>query len=131
MFRRSALQVVEIERPVLDLSGEGLRAILRIMIAGSEDHGGIECYVDAVKLKSTMFQQALAGDAINDLELETFKGLCTFMATVRRRIGNWLSEDAFADMREGIIELLADDDNVDARINGQRYCTTPTRNASR
>lgn len=117
MFRRSALQAVEIERPVLDLSGEGLRTILRIMIAGSEDHGGIERYVDAVKLKSTMFQQALAGDAINSLELETFKGLCTFMATVRRRIGNWLNEDAFADIRTGIIDLLADDNNVDARIN--------------
>ena len=117
MFRRSALQAVEIERPVLDLSGEGLRAILRIMIAGSEDHGGIERYVDAVKLKSAMFQQALAGDAINNLELETFKGLCTFMATVRRRIGNWLNEDAFADLHTGIIDLLADDNNVDARIN--------------
>jgi hypothetical protein len=111
------LQAVEIERPVLDLSGEGLRAILRIMIAGSEDHGGIERYVDAVKLKSTMFQQALAGDAISNLELETFKGLCTFMATVRRRIGNWLNEDAFADMHAGIIDLLADDSNVDARID--------------
>jgi len=117
MFRRSALQAVEIERPVLDLSGEGLRVILRIMIAGSEDHGGIERYVDAVKLKSTMFQQALTGDAINNLELETFKGLCTFMATVRRRIGNWLNEDAFADVHAGIIDLLADDSNVDARIN--------------
>jgi len=114
------MQAVEIERPVLDLSGEGLRAILRIMIAGSEDHGGIERYVDAVKLKSTMFQQALAGDAIHNLELETFKGLCTFMATVRRRIGNWLSEDAFADMHAGIIDLLADDMNVDARINAFR-----------
>jgi hypothetical protein len=116
MFQRSALKAVEIERPVLDLSGEGLRTILRIMIAGSEDHGGIERYVDAVKLKSAMFQQALAGDAINSLELETFKGLCTFMATVRRRIGNWLNEDAFADVRTGIIDLLADDDDVDARI---------------
>jgi len=116
MFRRSALQAVEIERPVLDLSGEGLRAILRIMIAGSEDHGGIERYVEAVKLKSAMFQQALAADAINNLELETFKGLCTFMSTVRRRIGIWLNEEAFADMQAGIVDLLVDDNNVDARI---------------
>lgn len=116
MFRRSALQAIEIERPVLDLSGEGLRAILRIMIAGSEDHGGIERYVEAVKLKSAMFQQALAGDAIDNLDLETFKGLCTFMSTVRRRIGIWLNEDAFADMQAGIVDLLVDDNNVDARI---------------
>ena len=94
MSRLSALQPADIERPVLDLSGEGLRAILQLMIAGSEDHGGIERYVDAVKLKNAMFQQALGGDAIDELELETFKGLCTFMATVRRRIGNWLNEEA-------------------------------------
>ena len=110
-----ALQAVDVERPVLDLSGDGLRAVLRVMIAGSEDHGGIERYVDAVKLKCTMFQQAL--DDVDNLELETFKGLCTFMATVRRRIGNWLNEDAFADMRAGIGELFDDDVSVDARIN--------------
>jgi hypothetical protein len=116
MSRLPALNSVDIERPVLDLSGEGLRTILQMMIAGSEDHGGIERYIDAVKLKSQMFQQALAEDAIDDLELETFKGLCTFMSTVRRRIGNWLNEDAFADLHEGIRELFASDDDVDARI---------------
>jgi hypothetical protein len=114
--RVTALQPVDIERPVLDLSGEGLRIVLQTMIAGSEDHGGVERYVDAVKLKSQMFQQALAGDAIDSLDLETFKGLCTFMATVRRRIGDWLTGDAFADLHEGIKELFATDDNVDARI---------------
>ena len=117
MSRVTALQPVDIERPVLDLSGEGLRVILQIMIAGSEDQGGVERYVDAVKLKSQMFQQALNEDAIDNLDLETFMGLCTFMSTVRRRIGNWLNEDAFADMHEGIRELLTTDDNVDARID--------------
>ncbi len=146
----SALRPTEIERPVLDLSGDGLRAILNLMIAGSEDHGGIERYVDAVKLKSAMFQQALAGNAIDDLEVETFKGLCTFMATVRRRIGNWLNEESFADMRDGLKALFAEDDNVDARIDAfcanafrttnsiagsgtwrPRCCTTRIRNAYR
>lgn len=116
MFRITALQTVDIERPVLDLSGEGLRTILQIMIAGTENQGGVERYVDAVKLKSQMFQQALAEVAIDNLDLETFKGLCTFMATVRRRIGDWLTGDAFADLHEGIKELFATDDNVDARI---------------
>jgi hypothetical protein len=120
MSKLTALQPVDIDRPVLDLSGEGLRAILQMMIAGSEDHGGIERYVDAVKLKSSMFQQALGDGAVDNLDLETFKGLCTFMATVRRRIGDWLNEDAFDDMRDRIKELFADDDNVDARID--RFC---------
>jgi len=113
----SALQPVEFDRPVLELSGDGLRAVLQIMIAGSEDHGGIERYVDALKLKNAMFQQALAGDSIDSLDLEAFKGLCTFMATVRRRVGDWLNEAAFADMHDGIKELFADDNNVDARVD--------------
>ncbi len=117
MSRITALQPADIERPVLDLCGDSIRMALQIMVQGSDELGGIERYVDAVKLKSAMFQQALAGDAVDTLDLETFKGLCTFMSTVRRRIGNWLNEDAFADMHEGIRELFVDDDNVDARIN--------------
>ena len=116
MGKVTALQAVDVERPVLDLSGEALRAGLQIMVAGSEEHGGIERYVDAVKLKSTMFRQALVEAPIDELDLETFKGLCTFMATVRRRIGKWLNEDAFAEMREHIKALLADDGDVDSRI---------------
>lgn len=113
----TALRPADIERPVLELSGDALRAGLQIMVAGADDMGGIEKYVDAVKLKSTMFQQALADDVIDDLDLETFKGLCTFMSTVRRRVGNWLNEDAFAELREGIKELLVDDNAIDARID--------------
>lgn len=120
MFRLTALQSVEVERPVLDLSGEGLRAILATMIKGSEEHGGIERYVDAVKLKSTMFQQALNDGAVDDLDIETFKGLCTFMATVRRRVGNWLTGDTYPDLHDGIRGLFAADDNVDARI--EAFC---------
>ena len=116
MGKVTALQAVDVERPVLDLSGEALRAGLQVMVAGSEEHGGIERYVDAVKLKSTMFRQALVEAPIDELDLETFKGLCTFMATVRRRISNWLNEDAFAEMREQIKALLADDGDVDSRI---------------
>jgi len=112
----TALRPAAIERPGLELSGDALRAGLQIMVTGADDLGGIERYVDAVKLKSTMFQQALADDAINDLDLETFKGLCTFMSTVRRRVGNWLNEDSFAELHEGIKELLVDDNAIDARI---------------
>jgi hypothetical protein len=81
----AALQPHEFERPVLDLSGDMLRAALQSMVAGSEDHGGVERYVDAVKLKSQMFRQALVDNDVTDMDLETFKGLCAFMATVRRR----------------------------------------------
>jgi len=120
MSRKSALQPHEFERPVLDLSGEMLRAALQVMVAGTEDQGGIERYVDAVKLKSTMFRQALVENDIAEMDLETFKGLCTFMATVRRRIGEWLNEDAFIVMRGRIVELFDDDEHIENRIG--RFC---------
>ena len=116
MSRLTALQPVEVERPELQLSGDAIRMALQALIAGSEDQGGIERYIDAVKLKSTMFQQALADGAVENLDLETFKGLCTFMATVRRRIGNWLTGDTFPDLHEGIRELFVDTGDVDVRI---------------
>ncbi len=120
MASTTALQPHEFERPVLDLSGELLRNALQSMVAGSEEHGGIERYIDAVKLKSRMFRQALVDNDIASLDLETFKGLCTFMATVRRRISEWLSEDAFTTMRGHIVDLFDDAEHVDNRIG--RFC---------
>ena len=121
MRQVTALQSTDIERPVLDLSGEALRAGLRAVVAGSEEHGGIERYVDAVKLKSRMFRQALVENSVDELELETFKGLCTFMATVRRRIGHWLTADAFDAMRMHIKELVGGEADIDTRIAG--FCS--------
>ena len=112
----SAIKPSDVERPVLDLSGDALRAALQQMVAGSEDHGGIERYIDAVKLKNDMFRQALAGIESGDLELETFKGLCTFMATVRRRIGKWLNTEAFENIRDGLTVLFNESESVDSRI---------------
>jgi hypothetical protein len=120
MSRKSAIKPHEFERPVLELSGDMLRAALQIMVAGSEDQGGIERYIDAVKLKSTMFRQALVENDVADMDLETFKGLCMFMATVRRRISEWLNEDAFAVMRVRIVELFDDDEHIENRIG--RFC---------
>ena len=116
----SALLPKTVERPVLDLSGDLLRHSLRAMIAGSEEHGGIERYVDAVKLKSVMFHQARGEVEAGDLDIETFKGLCTFMSTVRRRIGPWLAEEPFAEIHEGLNDLLTATDDIDERIN--RFC---------
>jgi hypothetical protein len=117
MARFTALKPKDIERPTLDLSGESLRAALEQMVAGAEEHGGIERYIDAVKLKSEMFRQALGEGDIDNLDVETFKGLCTFMATVRRRIGPWLSEDAFAELRGRLTLLFDEGEPVDARLS--------------
>lgn len=120
MASTSAQLPHEFGRPVLELSADAIRAGLQTMIRGSEDHGGIERYIDAVKLKSAMFKQALVENPTEELDLEAFKGLCTFMATVRRRIGDWLLEDRFGEMRDGIVELFRDDEHIDARIS--RFC---------
>ncbi len=109
----------EVERPVLDLDGQTLRSTLEQAVRSAEEHGGVERYVDAVKLKSSMFQQAL--DDVDNLELEAFKGLCTFMATVRRRVGPWLTGDRFDEMRQALADLLDDEHPVDARIIG--FCS--------
>ena len=120
MTGTTALRPHEFERPVLDISADALRAGLQAMIVGSEDHGGIEQYIEAVKLKSTMFRQALVDKPVEELDLETFKGLCTFMATVRRRVGGWLSNEPFSEMREAVIELFEDNASIDERL--ARFC---------
>ena len=112
------IRSADIERPVLELSGDAIRASLQGAVAGAEEQGGIERYVDALKLKSSMFQQAV--DDVDNLELESFKGLCTFMSTVRRRIGPWLNEDAFGSVREGLGDILGDEAPVDARV--EAFC---------
>lgn len=120
MFKTSAIQPHEFERPVLELSGEILRAAMQAMVTGSEDHGGIERYIDAVKLKNQMFRQALVENDVAELDLETFKGLCTFMATVRRRISERLNEESFGELRGHIVDLFDDDEHIDNRIG--RFC---------
>ena len=120
MASRSAIKPHEFERPVLDLHGPAIRAGFEAMVNGSEELGGIERYVDAVKLKSAVFQQALVENDVAELDLETFKGLCTFMSTVRRRVGAWLNEEAFVEMRAGIVELFNDAEHIENRIG--RFC---------
>lgn len=121
MFHVKAIRSQEPERPVLELSGDALRRALDQMISGSEDHGGIERYVDAVKLKSEMFRGALADVERADIELDQFKGLCTFMSTVRRRIGGWLNENSFSEIRLAMPALFDDSETVDVRV--AQFCS--------
>lgn len=108
MKKSPVTSTADIDRPHLDLNGPRLTAALQSLVDGSEAQGGIERYVEAVKLKWTMFQEALRDNDPSGLELETFKGLCTFTASVRRRIGSYLEEDSFDAVREAIAELLTD-----------------------
>lgn len=109
MFASRSLQAAsrhELERPRLDLSGPILKQAFETLIQGTDLQGGIEAWIDALKLKSRMFQQALGPGHPADLPLDTFKSLCAFMASVRRRVGPWLEQPAYGEMTEAIGLLL-------------------------
>lgn len=92
--------------PRLDLSGPVLKRAFETLIAGSETQGGIERWIDALKLKSRMVQQALGeGDPAN-IPLETFKSICAFMASVRRRVAPYLEQPGWDEMTAALAELL-------------------------
>lgn len=94
------------ERPQLDLSGPLLKHALESLVTGTEQQGGVEQWIDALKLKNRMFSQALGQGHPADLPLDTFKSLCAFMASVRRRVGPFLEQPAYGEMVKAIVELL-------------------------
>jgi hypothetical protein len=93
-------------RPRLDLSGPLLSSAFEALLSGTESQGGVEVWIDALKLKSQMFQQALAGESTDGPSQDAFKGLCAFMSSVRRRVGPWLEKPDFEHMSLAIVELL-------------------------
>lgn len=101
-------------RPRLELSGPKLRLALEVLVARAEEQGGVEAYVEALKMKSRLFR-----DALEDLDVKAFRTLCAHMATVRRRIGRYAQADLFPAMKERILLLLAvghDPATADARL---------------
>lgn len=114
-----ALQSVAHPRPRLELSGPKLAQALERLISGSEEGGGVERYVTAVKLKSQLFSNTLGEGRAASVPRETFQALCACMPTVRRRIGAHLSHASFERLRAVVAALLdgaADTSTADARI---------------
>jgi hypothetical protein len=97
---------LEQQRPHLDLSGPILTRAFETLVQGSEQQGGVEYWIDALKLKSRMFKQALGQGHIEDMPLDTFKGLCAFMASVRRRVAPYLEQPAYGELLAAINGLL-------------------------
>lgn len=95
-----------VEPPRLDLSGPILKRAFETLVAGSEKQGGVEQWIDALKLKSRMIQQAFSQGHPADMPLESFKSVCAFMSSVRRRVGPYLEQPAWSDMLEALAELL-------------------------
>ena len=105
--------------PVLDLSGPRLREILEHLAEAAEPTGGIERYVGALSLKSSLFEELLGKGSVRELEESEFCDLCGFITPVRRRIGTWLGRHGFASLRLRLENLLAgwsDTATADARL---------------
>jgi len=96
----------ELARPVLDLSGPTLSAAFKTLALGCEELGGIERYVEALKLKSELFKDTLGDGKAETLPLDGLMSLCTFMATVRRRIAPYLDARGLTRIQSALAKLL-------------------------
>jgi hypothetical protein len=105
-----------VERPRLELSGPRLKLAMEALVSRAEELGGVEAYVEALKLKSTLFQEALQ----NGLELRQFRTLCAHMSTVRRRIGQYAQRHWFEEMKKRIAGLFDAGEEPDRRM--ARFC---------
>ena len=107
------------DRLALELSGPKLAVALETLIAGADEHGGIERYVAAVQLRSKLFRDALGDVRALHPDLPTVKTLCAHMATVRRRVGPYLEPSRFERLRDAFARLLEDREDTssaDSRI---------------
>jgi hypothetical protein len=117
--RHRAPPAPDASKPVLDLSGPRLRQIFEHLAESAEATGGVERYVGALSLKSSLFEELLGkgrGEALTETE---FCDLCGFITPVRRRIGAWLGRNGFPAMRARLLRLLegwADLATADARL---------------
>lgn len=107
------------DRPVLDLSGPTLRRAMEHLVQSAEPSGGVERYVSALVLKSSLFQEVLGKGRIADLTLEEFRDLAAFVTPARRRIAPYLEEPEFTRLKARVTTLLegwSDLDTADARL---------------
>ncbi len=105
--------------PQLDLSGPKLREALRALVASAEEHGGVERYVDALRVKSKLFRDFLGDGKARSVESGALKALCALVATARRRVGPYLEPPRFEALRTAIAELVdgcEETGSADARI---------------
>jgi hypothetical protein len=103
---------LEADLPRLELSGPILKRAFETLVAGTDQQGGIEQWIDALKLKSRMIRQALTQGHPDDMPLDTFKSLCAFMASVRRRVGPYLEQPRWDELRAAIVELMDGEDGA-------------------
>ena len=85
----------------------------------SDEQGGIETFVTAIKFKHSVFQEVLKPGNLQSLDKDTFLGLCAFIAPARRRIGAWIESQDFDALRARLVTLMTgemDGSDVDMRV---------------
>jgi hypothetical protein len=120
-FARKAPEAPEPVMPVLDLSGPRLSEALDALIKSAESDGGVERYIDALKLKSSLFVETFGGEAWKQVSEESFNLACAFIAPARRRVGEEMAENGMANVRLGLGALL--DGVEDTASTDQRMAT--------
>ena len=111
------------KRPQLELSGPKLALAFESLVAASDEHGGVERYVDALKVKARAFRDALFGDKAWTVSLDDLRNLVACVSTVRRRAGRYLEPATFGALRAHIAALLdgsTDTSTADGRLT--RFC---------
>ena len=106
-------------RPVLDLSGPKLRAALERLVNATEPLGGVERFVEAVKLKSEVFRRLLGDGDAAGVVLPEFEQLAQMMATVRRRLNRLIEAEGWPKLHAAVEALLdgaVDTTTADNRI---------------
>lgn len=113
-LRRKSATIVP-AGPVLDLSGDRLRRALADLATAAGPTGGVERYVTALHLKSSLFRELLA-DGAAGLTATEFLDLAAFIAPVRRRIGPVFDRLGIEWMRARLDALLRPGEPADARL---------------
>jgi hypothetical protein len=93
-------------RPVLELSGAKLSRALEALVAHTEEFGGVERYVEALKVKASLFAQAFGDGRARGVDEATLRQLFALMPTVRRRVAPYLGGAAIGAWRARLADLL-------------------------
>jgi hypothetical protein len=99
----------------LELSGPKLKLALESLVSRAEEQGGVEAYIEALRIKAALFRDAIK----EGLDLRNLKILCAHMATVRRRAGPFFLPEKFDVFRKEIESLLSgnqDTSTLDERM---------------
>ena len=110
-------------RPSLELSGPKLARALESLVVRTEEYGGVERYVEALKVKRALFTQALGEGRARDVDAATLRQLLSLMPTVRRRIGPYLDDGVLDAWRTRVADLLdAANDTAATDAAVARFC---------